>query len=1629
MFVSTTPARVQRRLRARLGRVLRIAVLISLLGGLLAVLPMAASSASTPVPDVSHEVDPSNLFPSWYQDASGVRLAPCLDIADSNCVLAGDASYDPASPLAFPGNFPEEFFYAEAQSTRLTTPGCKGTKPGRIDITVALEGAFTNGAPAYGDQMVFGRTRLTVAGGLCAGSTYHAVYPYGELDFTTDNNGGLAKTAGTTDVGCAPVAPNACDFRLALTSKVATSFLRWDPAVAPQAPDGYLGDATTAHRVTGATFTPAGASAPANYFEVTGPRLDQPLRTDTFTVSGKKAGPLAATPTRVDFAGHEAGTTSDPREVTIRSWATAEVHPTAARVEGADAGAFGIVSDECAAATLVQDSGHCRVSLDFRPAPTAHGPLSARLVVGHDAYGQPLSVPLSGTATGGDEAPGIATSVSSVDFGEQRINYSSTSRTVKVTNDGTAPLVVSGVEVTGGDAGEYSATSHCTGSVAPGDTCTVTATFAPTTAGDHASTLRLTSNAASSPTELSLTGRGFGGRAAVSETVEANGFPTWYQDERGVRIEQCIDPDDPNCIVLPGGTYTGAGDISFPDSFPDEFFWGLTDSEELITPGCNGGESGRALFRFVMEAAFVNGDPVPHEQMSFGRVRVRANGGLCPDTTYRVVTPYGEQEVTTDGDGALKPSPNTSDIGCAPAGASDPCDFGLALRSPIAGGFLRWDPDNGPAAPAGYLGDPSTPHRVVGAPYTVPGETAPANYVAIYRGNQLIAKTDKFLVMGKLGGPLVADPSPTTFGGLHVGDPGASRTVTLANQGFDPLTVNGFEISGAAAGSYEVGASTCGLVLIPGDDCSVEVTFAPTDQGPLSANLVVDHTGLNSPMNVKLSGVGLAPEGTAALSVDKTSLAFAQLHTGRTSSPRKLVVSNVGGTAPLTLGNMEVSGPAESDFDVTPGTCTGPVAVDASCTLEVRFKPTADGERGATLTVNAPDASPASREVSLSATGFDGERTVAATQREDGYPTYYQDQNGVRLVPCLDPADGGCVLTGGAGYDPELPLSVPDNFPEEFFYTASDSEPVTVTDDSCGASGDVSLHTALEGAFANGAPEAGQQITFGRTRVILVGSLCPDTEYTFVTPFGEQRFTTDADGSLRRTDATNDVGCGGAPCSFADALPADVLDGFLRWTPGVGAPAPAGHLGDGVSFHQVVGGTYLPGGATEPVNYFEVKNGSTSLGRADKFSVLGKIATGLVADGPVLFGDQPAGTATTRTLTVTNIGDSPVTVANATVVGAQDGVLTVTGGTCTTAPVAGGDTCTVVLRFAPTATGSAIGTLQLQAAGDTVLLTDGVSGTGLAAQGIAEVTPTAVTMAPTRVSTLSPFQLVTVRNTGSARLSLATPVLDGDDPGDFTATPLLACGNVLPGASCTVRVRFAPTAPGARTATLRLPSNGFGPVPEVALSGVGTAPRISSVPLTMGNLRVGQTATKLFTITNSGDASLHITDLKLAGDADFSAGVGTCNRAVASGSSCRISITFAAHAPTGAKSTMLTFVSDAVDAPQPEVTGTATASEITSSASVLDMRTVKIGLAVTKGFLVTNTGTAPLNIGAVNLAGASDFTATRGTCTHPIAPGGTCRISVTFTPTAPGGARSATLSFVSDALSSPVLPVIGRAAP
>jgi hypothetical protein len=61
-------------------------------------------------------------------------------------------------------------------------------------------------------------------------------------------------------------------------------FLRWDPAFAPAAPVGYLGDPTVDHRITGSPFN-------TNIFKIDGPNIGgngvNTIQTNLFAVSGK----------------------------------------------------------------------------------------------------------------------------------------------------------------------------------------------------------------------------------------------------------------------------------------------------------------------------------------------------------------------------------------------------------------------------------------------------------------------------------------------------------------------------------------------------------------------------------------------------------------------------------------------------------------------------------------------------------------------------------------------------------------------------------------------------------------------------------------------------------------------------------------------------------------------------------------------------------------------------------------------------------------------------------------------------------------------------------------------------------------------------------------------------------------------------------------------------------------------------------------------------------------------------------------------------------------------------------------------------------------------------------------------
>src|SRR4051794_18260345 len=794
-------ARSPRR-RTVLGTVL--VLLLSAVGLVTVGVPSASAAGAT-----SPGIDAVGRFPVWYQDSAANRVEPCIDPADGNCVLAASEFFDPSQPVTFPTNYPDEFFYALADSAIVPTQGCAGTAPGKASVRLALEGAFINGKPVNGDQMVFGRIRVKVTSGLCPNTTYHFRHPFGTEVFTTNAAGAVPANVGTQDIGCLAPTPTApCDFTKANSSRVfgtaANGFLRWDPATAPTAPAGYLGDGATPHTIVGGTS--------GNAFAILDSAdNDLSMSTDQFTVAGKLAGSLTASPTPTDFGGVDVGSTSAARTVTVTNIDKAPVTLGAPTISGPDAAMFATTpAGTCVAGTQLTRDRSCTLLTTFSPA--GPGRRSATLQVpSTGGVRSPLLVSVTGSGTNVGDAPTITlastdtAAAGSLAFGSVRVRTTGT-RTLRIGNSGTAPLKVDSVALAPANAASThykppsdTCTSHF---VDPAQSCLVEVQFAPSVVGPHDDRLIISTNDSGSPHFFPITGSGTGGVAAVSSTVADDGFADWYRDENGTKVEQCIDPKDPNCTVLPDATFDPANPVSFPGNFPGEFFYQVATSNNVTTPGCNGSAPGRAFVRSALEGSFTGGDPVPGEQIVFGRIRLAVTGGLCPNTAYTFTHPYGQTQLAAKAAGAIPRNAGTEDVGCFPV-LPDVCDFTLPLSSRVLGGLVRWDPAVAPAAPAGYLGDAVTPHAITGSPEGT-------NFFRISKADgAVVGQTDQFTVMGKLRGPLEASTSDLTLDPTPVGSTSSARTVTLTNTGIAPLTVNGATVAGTDASEFTVAAADC----------------------------------------------------------------------------------------------------------------------------------------------------------------------------------------------------------------------------------------------------------------------------------------------------------------------------------------------------------------------------------------------------------------------------------------------------------------------------------------------------------------------------------------------------------------------------------------------------------------------------------------------------------------------------------------------------------------------------------------------------------------------------------------------------------------------------------------------------
>jgi hypothetical protein len=434
-----------------------------LVGTTLAALAVGATSLalSTPAQGLSSTgtggLD-ARGFPAHYTDDSGISLKICED-GSANCLAATTADLDDRTD--------GEAFYWMATAT---VPSARGD----LDVEFALEAAFA----ATDEPMVF--DRLRVRGDLSRQGTYTLQHPYGSTKVDAEGLG-PRNVNFTDDITCSLNA--GCPGRI-------TNFLR-----ANSAPTGYIGGGDTLSRVTGGTVR--------NELVLRAPNGDVIGRTNRFAILGQLAdGPAAAlSANSVDFGNTR---TVARRSVTLKNPGTAPLALQGIRVAGANT--ITVAQTGCAPRASLASGASCQVNLVYRPGRAKVS--TGTLVVDDNTIAGLHQVPVKAMTSSEFSAQ------RRVHFTGLKVGSESHARRVVVTNTGVVPLKVKGVSITGADARSF---ERLTGQaplcvkgarVKPGKACALYVAFAPKTFGLKTARLNVRTNAASSPDQVRLNGRG-----------------------------------------------------------------------------------------------------------------------------------------------------------------------------------------------------------------------------------------------------------------------------------------------------------------------------------------------------------------------------------------------------------------------------------------------------------------------------------------------------------------------------------------------------------------------------------------------------------------------------------------------------------------------------------------------------------------------------------------------------------------------------------------------------------------------------------------------------------------------------------------------------------------------------------------------------------------------------------------------------------------------------------------------------------------------------------------------------------------------------------------------------------------
>ncbi len=181
-------------------------------------------------------------------------------------------------------------------------------------------------------------------------------------------------------------------------------------------------------------------------------------------------------------------------------------------------------------------------------------------------------------------------------------------------------------------------------------------------------------------------------------------------------------------------------------------------------------------------------------------------------------------------------------------------------------------------------------------------------------------------------------------------------------------------------------------------------------------------------------------------------------------------------------------------------------------------------------------------------------------------------------------------------------------------------------------------------------------------------------------------------------------------------------------------------------------------------------------------------------------------------------------------------------------------------------------------------------------------------------------QTVTVSNTGTGALSIGTLALSGGNAAEFVISGD-TCSNqsLAPSTTCSVDVTLTPTATGARSAQLDVPSDATSGPDAVTLAGNGVQSQLTLdvSAIDFGARPAGSLTTATVTVTNTGSGDLVISAFTDPG-APFAITGGSCTALPATippAASCQVIVRFTSGGTTGSFTSSFDIVSNAPSSP------------------------------------------------------------------------------------------------------------------